>query len=114
MSIRKKGRRKITVGNQTYIWYVTPDDESPYNVLHIVSEDKCLILSCPLRTKTAYVISKGRVFQTKETDGTWNRYLLPFEIPDAVTPGFVRKVIVWSAQTADAVPVSWNGHDVPV
>ena len=80
MSISKKGRRKITVGNQICFWYVAPDDDSAFNVLHIVSEDKCLILSCPLQTKTAYVISKGSVFQTKETDGTWNRYLLPFDI----------------------------------
>jgi hypothetical protein len=114
MSISKKGRRKITVGNQICFWYVAPDDDSAFNVLHIVSEDKCLILSCPLQTKTAYVISNGSVFQTKETDGTWNRYLLPFDIPDAITPGFVRKVIVWSMQTTDAIPVSWNGYDIPV
>ena len=114
MSIGKKGRRKITVGDQNYFWYVVPDDDSAFNVLYIVSEDKCLILSCPLQTKTAYVISKGRVFQTKETDGTWNRYLLPFAIPDTITPGFVEKVIIWSTQTTDAIPVSRNGHDVPV
>ena len=114
MSIGKKGRRKITVGDQTFIWYVAPDDDSPYNVLHIVSEDKCLILSCPIQTKTAYVISKGRIFQAKGTDGTWSRYLLPFAIPDTITPGFVEKVIIWSTQNADAIPVSWNGHDVPV
>ena len=114
MSIRKKDRRKITVGDQTYFWYVAQDDDSAFNVLHIVSDDKCLILSCPLQTKTAYVISKGSIFQTIETGGTWNRYLLPFDLPDAITPGFVEKVIVWSAQNADAIPVSWNGHDVPV
>ena len=114
MSIRKKDRRKITVGDHNYFWYVAPDDDSAFNVLHIVSEDKCLILSCPLQTKTAYVISKGRIFQAKETDGTWNRYLLPFDIPDTITPGIVEKVIVWSTQTADAIPVSWNGHNVPV
>ena len=114
MSIRTKGRRKIIVNDQSYFWYVAPDDDSPYNVLHIVSDDKYLILSCPLRTKTAYVISKGRIFQTKETDGTWNRYTLPFEIPDMITPKFVEKLIVWSTQNSDAIPIQWNGHDVPL
>ena len=67
MSIRSKGRRKIIVDGQTYLWYVALDDESPYNIFNIVSYDKYLILSCPLQTKTEYVISKGRVFQGKET-----------------------------------------------
>ena len=112
MSIRTKGRRKISVREHTYIWYVALDDDSPYNILHIVSDDKRLILSCPLQTKTAYVISKGRIFQAKGTNGVCNRYLLPFDIPDSITPSFVEKVIVWSTQNTDATPVSRN--DVPV
>ena len=112
MSIRTKGRRKIIVGDQTYIWYVTLDDDSPYIILHIVSDDKRLILSCPLQTKIVYVISKGRIFQAKGTNGVWNRYLLPFDIPEIITPSFVEKVIVWSTQNTDATPVSRN--DVPV
>jgi hypothetical protein len=112
MSIRSKGRRRIIVDEKTYFWYVALDEESPYNILNIVSYDKYLILSCPLQTKTAYVISKGRIFQAKGTNGVWNRYLLPFEIPDSITPGFVEKVIVWSTQNTDATPISRN--DVPV
>ena len=112
MSIRTKGRRKIIVRDQNYIWYVALDDDSPYNILHIVSDDKCLILSCPLQTKIAYVISKGRIFQAKGTNGVWNRYLLPFDIPDSITPGFIEKVIVWSTQNADATSI--NRNEVPV
>ncbi len=112
MSIRTKGRRRIAAGGQMYVWYVDLDDESPYNILHIVSEDKSLILSCPLGTATEYVISKGRIFQAKAADGHWNRYLLPFHIPDSITPKFVEQVIVWATQNTDAIPVS--GMDVPV
>ena len=112
MSVRTKGRRKIIVSDQTYIWYVALDDDSAYNILHIASDDKHLILSCPLQTKTAYVISKGRIFQAKETNRIWNRYLLPFDIPESITPSFVEKVIVWSTQDTDATPISRN--DVPV
>ena len=48
MSVRTKGRRKIIVGDQTYIWYVTLDDDSPYIILHIVSDDKRLMSSAML------------------------------------------------------------------
>ena len=112
MSVRTKGRRKITVGGKLYIWYVAPDDDSPYNFLNIVSDDKYLILSCPLRTDTAYAISKGRIFQMKETDGTWNRYLLPFEMPDIITPRFVEKMIIWATRNDKAIPI--NGNDFSV
>jgi len=105
MSVAAKGRRQIIVGDQKYIWYVALDDDSPYHLLNIVSEDKCLILSCPLKTKTDYIISKGRVFQTKATNGVWNRYLLPFKIPNVITPAFVERLIVWATQITDSVPI---------
>ena len=115
MSIRFKGRRKIIVDGQTYLWYIALDDESPYNILNIVSDDKYLILSCPLQTKTEYVISKGRVFQGKETKEGWGRYLLPFYIPESITPKFVEKLIFWSTQNTDAVKIQWNNDQgVPV
>lgn len=115
MSIRSKGRRKIIVDGQTYLWYVALDDESPYNILNIVSYDKYLILSCPLQTKTEYVISKGRAFQGKETKEGWDRYLLPFHIPESITPKFVKQIIVWSTQNTDAVKIQWNNDQgIPV
>ena len=43
MSVRTKGRRKIIVSDQTYIWYIALDDDSPYIILHIASDDKRLI-----------------------------------------------------------------------
>ena len=108
MSVRTKGRHNIIVGDQKYIWYVALDDDTPYHVLNIVSDDKCLILSCPLQAGTDYVISKGRIFQTKETNGVWNRYLLPFSIPDVITPKFVERLIVWSTHITEAVPIDGN------
>lgn len=108
MSIRTKGRRRIVVGGQTYIWYVAADDESPYDLLHIASDDKYLILSCPLGTEPAYVISMGRNFQGKPTNGVWNRYLLPFAIPESITPKYVEAVTVWATQQTDARPFSGN------
>ena len=114
MSIKAKGRRKIIVREQTYIWYVALDDDSAYYLLNIASDDKQMILSCPLGTKNAYVISKGRIFQNKGTNGKWNRYLLPFDVPDVITPKFVEKMVVWSTQNSDVEPMNWNGNDIPV
>ena len=111
MSIRSKGRRKIIVDSQTYLWYVALDDESPYNILIIVSDDKSYILACPLQTEKEYIISKGRMFQAKKTNGRWNRYFLPFHIPEIITPKFVEQLILWSTKNTDAIPI--NG-DVPV
>ena len=41
--------------NQSYIWYVTLDDDSPYIILHIVSDDKRLIL-CPKHKRIYFKI----------------------------------------------------------
>ena len=112
MSLSAKGRRRIVVRGQTYIWYVALDDDSPYLILNIFSDDKYLLLSCPLHSGTEYLISKGRVFQYKETDGLWNRYLLPFQLPDIITPECVERLIVWAVEGKDAVRISIN--DVPL
>ena len=109
-----KGRRKIRVGDTEYIWYVEMDYDSPYHVLHIVSVDKHLILACPIDSETPYIISKGNVFQNKNTNGIWNRYLLPFDIPEIVTPSFVAKVITWAMQDISTESISWNGKTIPV
>lgn len=114
MSVGKKGRRKIIVNKESYVWYIKLDDESSYHILNIISEDKKIIISCPLKTNTPYVISKGRVFQGKHTEGCWNRYLLPFCIPEIITPHFISEVIQWATQGKQAVKVIWDMSDFPV
>ena len=114
MGINKKGKRKICVENKEYVWYVNEDYDSPYYVLNILSEDKSLIVSCPLKTETAYLICKGIVFQNQKTSGVWNRYLLPFINPEIITPVFVAGIITWATKGANATLVEWNGRDIPV
>lgn len=108
MGVCKKGRRKIHVDNREYIWYVELDYDSPYHLLNIVSEDKLLILSCPIEAETAHVISKGKVFQNKRTNGIWNEYLLPFDVPEAIIPSFVAQVIVWATKETGAESFNIN------
>ena len=79
-----------------------------------VSEDKALIISCPLKTNTLYIISKGNMFQNKRTNGIWNRYLLPFNVPEIITPKFVSDVILWATQNDKAKETKWDGKSVPV
>lgn len=115
MGVRKTGRRKITVDDRDYIWYVSQDDESDYHLLNIISEDKSYVLTCPLKTEIPYLISKGKLFKNVKTDGTWNRYELPFEIPQMITPGFAAKVIEWATQDGEAVlPERKDGQSFPV
>ena len=114
MGVAKKGRRKITVSDRCYVWYVESDSESPYYILNIISDDKALILSCPLQTETPYVISKGHLFQKERRNGIWNRYLLPFAVPEVITPKFVADVILWATQGDKAEVIAWDGKDVPI
>ena len=114
MSVKAKGRRKILVNDKCYVWYVELDHDSEYHILNIIASDKSLILSCPLGTKTSYVISKGSVFQNERTSGCWSRYLLPFHVPEIITPKFVSEVILWSNQGENPVEIAWNGNDIDV
>ena len=114
MGINQKHKRKINIENISYIWYVSLDFDSPYHLLNIVSEDKKFFVSCPFEAETPYLISKGLLFQKQKTNGTWNRYLLPFSIPDIITPRFVSEIIVWATSGKNAILVEWNGQNIPV
>ena len=114
MSVQKKNRRKINVENVQYVWYIAPDEDGPYNILHIISEDKSIILAVPLETEDHYIISKGRLFQKKKTSGTWERYLLPMKMENEITPALVSSIIMWAVNGSEAVPVNWDGRSYPV
>ena len=114
MGVSTKGRRKITVDGKLYVWYVAKDDDSWYDILNIISENKEYVLAVPLNIKKWYIISKGRTFQGRITSGCWERYLLPMEIPEAVVPGIVADIIRWSVSGNDAEKVDWHQVDFPV
>lgn len=119
MGVRKKARRKIICGGRRYVWYVLTGDRDYWErvssddwntaFLHIVSEDKSLVLTIPLSAPVPYAVSKGRIFQGKPSGGQWERYPLPFDIPKPVTPRFVAEVIGWAANSEGAVPQKWGG-----
>lgn len=122
MGVRRKSRRKIICGGKSYVWYVLAGDRDYWThyylndwetvFLHIVSEEKSLVLTISLSAPKPYAVSKGRVFQGKPTSGRWECYFLPFGIPRAVTPRFVAEVIAWAEGTDSnkpSEPQNWGG-----
>ena len=62
MGISVRKRRRIQYGGQNYIWWVVPnDDDCDQIYLNIISEDKKIILACPIGDENYTVISKGAV-----------------------------------------------------
>lgn len=101
MGISKKGKRTITCHEKEYIWWVKEDEEDFGKVwLNIVSPDKMLVLSYQVGEEALFTVSKGRVFQGKETSGVWEYYYYPFRQapPVVITPGFVRELILWAVE----------------
>lgn len=123
MAVRTKSRRKIVCGGKNYVWYVLAGDrdywtrvenggsdwawETPF--LHIISEDKSLILTIPLTAPEPYAVSKGRTFQGGKTSGCWERYFLPFPLPEAITPKTVSEIIEWAERGESAVKTEYGG-----
>lgn len=103
------------------MWYILAGDgdywmrvgevgvwETPF--LHVISDDKSLVLTIPLTAPKPYAVSKGRTFHGKPSSGRWERYLLPFSVPRAVTPRFVADLIDWAEGSGDDIPRDWGGE----
>ncbi len=118
--VRKKNRRRILCGGRSYVWYVRAGDRDYWErvernnwvtpFLHIISEDKRLILTLPLNAPKPYAISRGRVFQGRPTSGRWERYILPFDIPGSVTPRLVAEIIEWAVSGDRAVGTEYGAE----
>ncbi len=122
--VRKKSRRRLSVCGKYYVWYIITGDrdywehvanggcnwawETPF--LHIISEDKTLILTIPLNAPKPYAVSKGREFQGGKTSGCWERYLLPFGLPETITPKIVSDIIEWAEHGGSAVKTEYGGE----
>ncbi len=105
--VSKRNRRKIVRGGKSYVWYIL---EVETLFLHIISEDKTLILTIPLNAPKPYAVSKGRAFQGGKTSGCWERYFLPFALPKAITPKIVADIIDWAERGESAVRTQYGGE----
>ena len=114
LSVSKKGRRKQIYNEKQYVCYVQEENDSPYYCLNISSDDKQIILTLPLSSDTKYVISKGKRFQTNKSNGCWERYVCPLEIPEIITPKIVAEIINWAEYGDEAEVLEYDGKGFPV
>lgn len=113
MGVLQKGRRKIIVNGKLFVWYISKDGDSfDRNILHIVSEDKNIILDYPLSADKPYIVSKGKLFKGNKADGCQRRYLLPFPNSGIITPKYAAQLISWSLDEGEATEIEYNGNSV--
>ena len=95
MAIRTKNRRRITVNGKEYLWYVMPEKEGGWHILHICDKDKDMRIRAPLSPDKNYgKIERPFCFVSFNDDKTGQGdFLLPFEVPAAVTPSVVAAII---------------------
>lgn len=130
MGVAKKGKRKLIYKDNVFFWWVGNDEEFEGEaMLHVVSEDKSIMLIYNIGDRTAPVISQGRMFQGKKSSGRWERYFYPkplvSEVPETlcfvqnsqscqryiiskqsvtqVTPRFVSELVAWAVDGKDAI-----------
>ena len=123
MGIAKKYRRKITVGERDYMWYVIEDLEdfpqtvdSYLHALNIISNDKKFIVRYHLHQRDPerrHITVIGPEFGGVLNPSPYKRFLCPDWCPEgAMTPGIVREVIEWCAEPSSRVEVDWTGSKV--
>ena len=115
MAVKTKGRRKITVGNRQFVWYMGDDDDSCDHVLHVVSHDKAFNVNYHLEqpAETRHLAVLGREFPgLPDAGGNWMRVRCPrWEEGGALTPGGVRRLIDWCLSTErKLVEVDYRGQ----
>ena len=95
-----------------YVWYVKKDDDYCGRlVLHIISQDKKMILAYPLHSSAPYIVSSGQIFQNFSNDERWHHYILPLEKPYPITPKFVSDIIFWAINSKNAVRATCHYSD---
>lgn len=110
MSVSTKNKRKLVYKDVAYYWCVYQDwDSCGQLILDVMSEDKAVFLTYPIGEVVPYVVSQGRFFQGKETNGVWNKYLLPFEGEEVITPKFVAQLIAFAVEETEAVEYGAKG-----
>lgn len=97
MGVGLKNRRKITVAEKRYVWYVAPDYDSADIVLHVSSIDKQFLIKYQLHQTEieSYIVVLGPRFSGAVTGGCWKRFACPLFVTNIVKPSAVRSLIEW-------------------
>ncbi|MGV3658650.1 MAG: hypothetical protein ACO1TE_00645 [Prosthecobacter sp.] len=96
MGVAAKHRRKITVGDERYLWYVAEEDAAGM-VLNVISADKRLMVKFQLDQPVGeeYIVILGRRFAGAQTGSGWSRFRCPRFAELAITPQIVRDLVDW-------------------
>jgi hypothetical protein len=118
MAIATKNRRKLTIGEQVFVWYICDDYDSADMVLHVVSQDKKFIVNYHLGqpSDTRHLIVLGKEFRGLSKVGAgWIRVLCPeWEKDSIVTPAGVRGLIQWClTEKNNLMRIDWTGRIFP-
>jgi hypothetical protein len=117
MTISAKGRRRIEVDGQSFLWWVAEcvdDDFAGASALTIASTDKKLLVRYGLCQPDAsrYIVVLGSVFRgMPNLGGRWRRFRCPqFGTFESVTPRDVADLIRWCcARGEPATEVDYRG-----
>lgn len=116
MAVRKKGRRKLTVGDRRFVWWVGESEPDCWigEALTVASEDGQFFVRYYLgqRSVRRFLVIQGREFAgLPDAGGCWIRVQCPeWDAGGIVRPSDVRRLIDWSL-SADSprVRVSYRG-----
>ena len=87
MSVRKQGRRKITLAKQHFVWLYEEDRD----LIHVISDDKKLNIEYRLHDHYG---GMRRLFVLGGQG--WSQVQTPhWTDANIITPGFIRKLILW-------------------
>lgn len=115
---KKKYKRKIVRSNRLFYWYVEPDiDDEGIIKLHIVSEDKKLIVTYEvgqhsIKNKPPFIVIIGEEFEgwTLEYIG-YRRVLTPQWSDEIITPKLIGEIIDWCLLKDKEINiVNWKGE----
>ena len=115
MAAASKNRRKITVGDMQYLWYVAEDDEGAGMVLQVISTDKQFVAKYQIGQPQGedYIVILGRRFAGAKTGGPWRRFLCPCFATHTVTPRAVRQLIEWCLDESVArQEIDWRSRSL--
>ncbi len=119
MGISTKNRRKLTIDDRCYVWYVIEDCDSSNYVLHVLSDDKQFIVHYHLKQHddARHLTVLGAEFRRAiGTGGVWRRFRCPkWDVEnDVVTPRNVRNLIDWCQSSGDVIEVDYAGKALPL
>jgi hypothetical protein len=98
MAVSTWRKRKLQIGERSFLWWIAPDLDTNDLLLHICSADRRFrvhhALGLPADRRHIVVIGP-ELPPLRDTGGCWIRLGTPSWDEAIVTPGLVRQIIEW-------------------